>query len=283
MAGFFDILSIRNPAIKELVRLRLGRRRARLQKGLALVRGRQLIQFVGESFKFREVYTYEPREAFASYHADRVVRVEKKVLKHVLFGPSKEEQAASLDEDDFVLGTIEQPVAVSQFDKPKRLLALDGIKHPENMSLLLTSAVALKFDGVIVSPSCVDPFSYKVLETTQAAAWTLPFQYATAAELTDLCRRHQLLLCAASADGQPLSDLPSHSEQRGFCLVVGNEATGVSPEILRSCSQVALPMSELIDSLNAGVACTSAVHEPWLFHKLQRRVDRTMRDRKSVV
>ncbi|CAE8716560.1 unnamed protein product, partial [Polarella glacialis] len=79
MAGFFDILSLRNPSVKELLRLRVGGRRARLKQGLNLVRGRQLIHSLGEHFRFKEVYTNEPRDSFSSYNADRVVRVEKSV------------------------------------------------------------------------------------------------------------------------------------------------------------------------------------------------------------
>ena len=41
-----------------------------------------------------------------------------------------------------------------RFDSPERLLMIDRIKHPENMGRLLSAAVALKFDGVILHPEC---------------------------------------------------------------------------------------------------------------------------------
>ncbi|CAE7243590.1 unnamed protein product [Symbiodinium natans] len=130
------------------------------------------------------------------------------------------------------------------------------------MGLLLTSAVALKFDGVVFSSECVDPFCYKVLEASQAVAWTLPYRsYATTQQLVELCDRHQLLLCAAHAGGKPVSEVSQlSSDRRGFCLVVGNEADGIRAELLHSCAQVALPMSELVESLNAGVAGGILMH-----------------------
>eukprot|EP00933_Yihiella_yeosuensis_P052060 TRINITY_DN50046_c0_g1_i1.p1 TRINITY_DN50046_c0_g1~~TRINITY_DN50046_c0_g1_i1.p1 ORF type:complete len:275 (+),score=51.27 TRINITY_DN50046_c0_g1_i1:97-921(+) len=264
MPGFYDILSIRNPSVKQLLRLRVGGRRARLQNGLVLVRGKQLIQNVGEYFKFKSVYTYEPRNVFSSYNAEHVVRVQHSILKHVLFGPAKEEYAKRLDEDDFVVGTIEPPTPIVDFQfPPQRLLAVDGIKHPENMGLLLTSAVALKFDGLLLSSNCVDPFSYKVLEASQGVAWTLPYRYTTTSEVLELCKNHSLLPCAADSRGKELAELQGAAEttqKRGFCLAVGNEADGVSPELLRGCTQVALPMSELVESLNAGVAGGILMH-----------------------
>ncbi|CAJ1410381.1 unnamed protein product [Effrenium voratum] len=255
--GAYDIASIRNPAIKELFRLRVGGRRARAARGVCLVHGKQLVQSIGEFFKFREVYTHE---AQGVYNADRVVRVQKTVLQHVLFGP-KEEPAKRVDDDAFVIGKIDHPQPVEEFDSPpKWLLAIDKIKHPENMGLLLSTAVALKFDGVVFNAECVDPFSYKVLDASQAVAWTLPYRYATSQQLLELSRRHGLLLCAGSTKGRPLQDLPTSTGHRGFCLVVGSEAEGVQKELLQHCEQVSLPMSELVESLNAGVAGGILMH-----------------------
>ncbi|CAK8991439.1 unnamed protein product [Durusdinium trenchii] len=260
MTGFYDILSIRNRAVKELFRLRVGRRRARSQKGLCLVRGRQLVQSIGQVVKFKEVFTFEPRETFGSYHAEKVVRVQKNVLQHVLFG-CKAEHAKRFEDQDFVIGTAEQPPPVKEFaPAPRRLLMIDRIKHPENMGRLLTSAVALKFDGVMLHPECVDPFSYKVLDASQAVAWTLPYCYASYSEIKELAERHKLLLCAGSLHGQAVSELPSLSEHQGFCLIIGNEAEGVQQELLQHCLQVSLPMSELMESLNASVAGGILMH-----------------------
>merc|ERR1712060_119120 len=132
---------------------------------------------------------------------------------------------------------------------------------PENMGLLLSSAVALKYDGVILSTSCVDPFNYKVLEASQGVAWTLPYRYCSSAELLELCRSHRLAPCAADPDGAQLAELPTLGKGcDGFCLVVGNESRGVNPELLSGCTPVALPMSELVNSLNAGVAGGILMH-----------------------
>ncbi|CAE7225716.1 ysgA [Symbiodinium pilosum] len=189
--------------------------------------------------------------------------------QHVLFGPKA--PLKSLDDDDLVIGQISQPQATEEFHSSTRcLLAVDKIKHPENMGLLLSSAVALKFDGIVFSAECADPFCYKVLEASQAVAWTLPYRYATAQQLVELCERHELLLCAAHTDGKPASEVMQNlSGQRGFCLVVGNEADGVHAGLLRSCMQVALPMSELMESLNAGVAGGILMHAltcAWMQH-----------------
>jgi len=257
----FDVVSVRSPVIKELVRLRLGRRRVRSQKGVALVRGRQLIQNLGQHFKFESIYTHEPHDAWAEYNAKRIYRVEKEVLRHALFA-NRAAEAARRDADYLVVGTINQPAPVAAFEPaPRMLLAVDGVRQPENMGLLLSTAVALRFDGVVFSADCVDPFHYKVLEASQAVAWTMPYMYASTSELLAWCRQHRLKTCAADASGTPVSELPMlQQDLRGFCLAVGSETRGVQPEYLQGSARVALPMSHLSDSLNAGVAGGVLMH-----------------------
>eukprot|EP00403_Amphidinium_massartii_P045632 CAMPEP_0178468976 /NCGR_PEP_ID=MMETSP0689_2-20121128/53192_1 /TAXON_ID=160604 /ORGANISM="Amphidinium massartii, Strain CS-259" /LENGTH=292 /DNA_ID=CAMNT_0020096039 /DNA_START=90 /DNA_END=968 /DNA_ORIENTATION=- len=261
MPGGFDIVSQRNPVIKDLYRLRL-KRRERLRQGLAFVRGRQLIQAIGQHFQFKQVYTHEPREKWLGYRAERITAVPQQLLQHVLFGGTRQQHALRLDDDEFVVGTIKQPPP-SEFKQPVRwLLAVDGVKQPEkNMGLLLSSAVALKYDGIFIMGGSVDPFNYKVLEASQGVAWTLPYCYGTAAELISLCERQRLARCSADADGASLSSLPSRPDGKaGFCLAIGNEAHGVTKDVRSGSTCVALPMSELVESLNAGVAGGILMH-----------------------
>jgi len=267
-----EIKSIGHKTIKELYRLRVGRRKAREAKGLVLVRGRRLISSIGQYFKFRQVFTHEDGDTFKLYNAEEVVRVEKAVLKHVIFSSSWQAHMKSLrlDDDDYVVGTIARPEPTDfEATAPRRLLAVDSVKHPENMGLLLTTAVALRFDGIFLMGRSVDPFNYKVLEASQAVAWTLPFRFGTSTELLALCKRHSLLTCAAASEasvqGQrvvPVAELQELDAQQhqGFCLAVGNEMRGVSPELLQRCTRVALPMSPLVESLNAGVAGGILMH-----------------------
>jgi len=231
------------------------------------------------------VFTHEPRSQFQTYNAEEVVSVDKDVLKHVLFGQNFQAELHSkkLDDDEYVLGTIQHPAA-SDFthgvpdvggDGPRplrRLLALDGVKHPENMSLLISTAVSMHYDGIYLVGPCIDPFNYKVLESPQGAGWTLPYCFGTPETLLALCKRHRLANYAAAAMSSqsvsgassvvPIADLSDFDTDRftGYCLTVGNEMKGASPELLRKSTRLALPMSELVDSLNAGVAGGILMH-----------------------
>eukprot|EP00927_Polykrikos_kofoidii_P042131 TRINITY_DN35996_c0_g1_i2.p1 TRINITY_DN35996_c0_g1~~TRINITY_DN35996_c0_g1_i2.p1 ORF type:complete len:284 (+),score=39.77 TRINITY_DN35996_c0_g1_i2:42-854(+) len=262
MPARYDILSIRNPVVKELFHLRR-RRNVRSREGAALVRGRRLIQHIGENFRFKRIYTHEDPAKWSGYSAEKVVSTHRSVLEHVFFGPSRREHMSRLDDDEFVAGVIDMPQPVEDFEgRPRWILALDGVKYPENMGLLLSTAVALRFDGVVLSEDCVDPFNYKVLEASQGVAWPLPYRWGNPAEILDVCKRHNLELCAADAKGTPVTQLPVRStDERGICLAIGSEKRGVSSELLGTgCRQISLPMSELVESLNAGVAGGILMH-----------------------
>lgn len=264
MSKYFDILSRRNPLIKDLCKLRVKRRR-RETEAVAFVRGRRVIQAIGNHFPFRCVFTHEPPERWGDYNvSDRVIRVQKDVLQYVLFGNTRQRYAERLDDDgDFVVGLVDRPPPVDDFpDSTRWLLAVDGVRNPENMSLLLGSAVALKYDGLFLTRRCVDHFGYKVLETSQGVAWTLPYQYGTPADLISLCERRGLARCVAHMGGVPLTDLPLRPpESAGFCLAVGSESAGVSTEMLdRHALRLQLPMAPSVESLNAGVAGGILMH-----------------------
>lgn len=257
----FDITSRRNRVVKELFRLRRKRRR-RLEEGLVLVRGRRPIQEIGKYFRFEGIYTHEIRTTWGSYNAEKIVRMEKDLLEQILFDQSQRNQASRLDDDEFVLGTIERPKPTAKFESPIRVLALDGVRKSENMALLVAVAVALKYNCLFFLNNCVDPFSYKVLETSQAVAWTMPYRHGTPADLFAFCKEYSLALCAADVEGIPLGEFPLkvRDEYPGFCVVLGSEVHGIDELILKKSHAVGLPMSDLMNSLNSAVAGGVLMH-----------------------
>ena len=68
--------------------------------------------------------------------------------------------------------------------------------------------------------------------------------------------RDKGLCCLAAAlyQSQPLSAAPQ-SPAGGLCVVVGSEGQGLTQETIDACSgTVRIPMTDRVESLNAGVA-----------------------------
>ena len=134
----------------------------------------------------------------------------------------------------------------------KRLLALDGVQDPGNVGTILRTADAAGLDGILYSSQCADPYSPKVLRASMGSVFHLPVE-----EVPDLAARLKTLdmpVLASRLDGDPffpiLKTLPDT-----WCLIIGNEGNGISPEVTASASHlVRLPMHGAAESLNAAVA-----------------------------
>jgi tRNA G18 (ribose-2'-O)-methylase SpoU len=137
------------------------------------------------------------------------------------------------------------------------------IQDPENLGCVLRNSAAFGVDMVLLSRSCADPFSRRVLRTSMGTVFTLPLRQSEdlGEDVSRLADEHGFELAATVLDpsAEPLYDAV---RPRRFGLVFGNEAHGVGDRIAAQCRRrVTLPMRRGTDSLNVGVA--SAV---FLYH-----------------
>ena len=138
----------------------------------------------------------------------------------------------------------------------RRILALEGVQDPGNVGALLRSAAAFGFDAVLLGPGCAAPFSPKVLRASMGAAGRLPLGVCAdlPAALGALRGRGVACLAAALYKARPL-DAVGTQFPGGVCVVIGSEGQGLSDAAIAACSAaVRIPMTDRVESLNAGVA-----------------------------
>jgi len=137
------------------------------------------------------------------------------------------------------------------------------IQDPENLGCVLRNSAAFGVDLVLLSRSCADPFSRRVLRTSMGTVFTLPLRQSDdlGEDIARLADDHGFELAATVLDPSAES-LYDAERPRRFGLVFGNEAHGVDHRVAARCRRrVTLPMRRGTDSLNVGVA--SAV---FLYH-----------------
>ena len=209
------------------------------------------------------------------------------------------EQLSDCHTSQGVLGVVEYtPVPLEIHPDKGRYLLLDRLMDPGNMGTLIRSAVAFGFDGVLLHGDCVEVFNPKTVRATMGA---LPFcRFAAVPPLAG--QPHSVSNHWKQAEPRkvgiqkPAPDCSSNVwknsdgifqtlEKLGYeivvtvlrggedlyktefgpktVLVIGNEANGISDEILeRSTRRLSIPMSGNVESLNAAVAgsiCMSAL------------------------
>ena len=137
-----------------------------------------------------------------------------------------------------------------------RYLALERVQDPGNVGTLLRSAAAFGFDGVLLSKGCAAPFAPKTLRASMGAAGRLPVAPVQdlPQALQQLRARGVVCLAAALYHSRPLDEAPQ-SYPDGLCAVIGSEGQGLTDAAVQACDMaVRIPMTDLVESLNAGVA-----------------------------
>jgi len=192
------------------------------------------------------------------------------------------EQLSDCRTSQGVLGVVEYTPAPLEINPDKgSYLLLDRLMDPGNMGTLIRSAVAFGFDGVLLHGDCVEVFNPKTVRATMGALpffnhWKLTASGHSASRSegegfsNDWKNSDEILQTLETAGYELIStvlhggeDLYNMDFGPKTVLVIGNEANGVSEEILKRATRaLSIPMSGNVESLNAAVAgsiCMSAI------------------------
>ncbi|MDD3171139.1 MAG: RNA methyltransferase [Bacilli bacterium] len=135
----------------------------------------------------------------------------------------------------------------------ERFLILDNVQDPGNLGTLVRSALGFNIDQVIMSIDSVDMYNDKFIRATQGAVFKMRMIKRDLIEaILDLKERNVLIIGTSL---KASIDLDSLSSINKYALVLGNEANGVSDDILKLVdTSVKIRTNSLLESLNVGVA-----------------------------
>ena len=228
---------------------RLATRKGRLEAGAFVVEGERAVrQIVGNRpDAVLEIVTVEGVPSSFPQYPHRAVTESQ--FRHI----------ATSQTPQGVLAVVGLPMETYSDRLPedpgKRLLLLEDIQDPGNVGTLIRTAAVLDFAGVILTEKCADPFSPKCVQSTAGSVLSVWLRrtkgyLSMVKELRD--RGH--FLVAADLDGR--EDTSVLGRQEGLLLALGNEASGLSRELLALADyRLRLPTArEKAESLNVA-AC----------------------------
>lgn len=132
------------------------------------------------------------------------------------------------------------------------LIMLDGIQDPHNLGAILRSAYCTGVDGVIITKKKSAPLTATAIKSSAGLAERLEiFTVTSAAEGVQKLKAAGYAIYLATTKGKNALEI---CYQRPLCVVIGNEAVGISKDILSSGEQVTLPQRTPDISYNASVA-----------------------------
>jgi len=206
-------------------------------------------------------------DIFEVFHVAAALRREKSAaLLHQLEGRGSE--LFLLDEPlmDYIspsrsapgilaVGQLPEPQPLERLLHPKAgLVILEGISSPGNLGAVLRATLALGGSGVVILEGSVDLFHPRAIHGSAGAVFGLPAAWGVS---------RTLLLEKLAASGIPLlvahpraaRTVDEYPFQRPWALALGEEAHGISPEMLSAAAEkVCIPMEPGVESLNLATA-----------------------------
>ena len=149
------------------------------------------------------------------------------------------------------------------------IVAAEGLADPRNLGALIRNAAAFGVDAVIADARGADPFARLTIRVSVGNVFRVPLVVSEAlpAALDELAEALGATLAASTPD-PGATPLGSYARPAKLIVMVGNEGTGLSAELLRRAqAKLRIPVVPASDSIN--VAAATAV----LLYELCRRVD----------
>ena len=206
----------------------------RKEYGEFLSEGKKALELAIISKNVKEIYTIKELENIPSDITQYVLKPD--LLKKI---------SSSVNPEGIVF--------VSQIleRKPKRLnkvVYLDHINDPGNLGTIIRTALAFSYDAVIVSEGSCDPYNEKAVAASKGSLFLMPILRG---DLDTFSEGKKVIVSALREDA---IDEKVLDVKDPFVLVLGNEANGVSKDVLNKADIVVKIGIQNIDSLNVSIA-----------------------------
>lgn len=139
---------------------------------------------------------------------------------------------------------------------PTRVIALDNVTNPQNVGMIVRSALAAGMSAILWPTVGAPWVSGLVIKSSAGTVYSLPIVRCGKLEegLWTLKKFGFTLVGLAAGAGTALRD---HAPAHRACYVVGSETTGISAEVEELLDErVSIPMRNNVESLNAAVAAS---------------------------
>jgi len=252
-----------NPLIKEL-------RQAfaygeRTPTGDCAIEGvRILEEAIRSGLRFRAVFFRESAQNLAERLLPQIgSHVEKLLVPDNLFDSAVASEtpqgvAALVRMKEFSIENVLERVQVGP------VIVVVGLQDPGNLGTILRSAEAFGSAGVVLGEGTVSPFNSKVIRASAGSLFRIPLVTGKAAGgleaiLAKFRAQEVRLIATSSHKGTPLDQ----ADLKGPCAIfIGSEGAGLPRTLMAQVDElIAIPHTQQVESLNAGVAASIVLYE----------------------
>lgn len=229
----FEIKSRQNERIKEVVKLQQASHKETKQQ--FIVEGFHLLEMALNANAVKEVYTLK-----------EISNLSNKIPQYIVTSEIMEKISTNKSPQGVLaICSMKKAEPISS----NKVLYLDDVGDPGNMGTLLRTALAFGYNDIIISNHSCSIYNEKAIQASQGALFKLNIIKGDSSLLKAL-KGYEIL--ATEIKGS--LDLKSINAPQKFVLVLGNEARGVSDEILKIADKRIRIDIKDIESLNVAIA-----------------------------
>jgi|TARA_Y100000310_G_scaffold29188_1_gene27692 TrmH family RNA methyltransferase len=255
------IRSLKNPLIKQVVKLRDRRWRDRLAR-FPIEGYREVLQALNSSVRIESLlicpgyFLGENENALIELAVERAAEIQE-------IGKDAFLKISYRDRPDGLLA-IAAPMNWQLSDiklgRQPLVVVIEAIEKPGNLGTILRSADAVGADAVIVCDPVTDIYNPNVVRASIGTLFTRPVVQTAGAACIEWLRDNGITIVATSPDASA-----NHTDSKlagSIAIVMGSEQYGLSDPWLREADEkVAIPMRGRADSLNVAMATTLVLYE----------------------
>ena len=144
----------------------------------------------------------------------------------------------------------------------KKVVLLDDIQDPGNLGTIIRSADAMGINAIITSDKSVDLYNPKVTRSTMGSMFHLPIiDKVNIVDALKVLKIAGFKVYSTSLNTTKYMDEINLKDDK-ICAVIGNEAHGVSEEVINNSDEVfKIEMKGNAESLNASIAASIIMYE----------------------
>ena len=168
------------------------------------------------------------------------------------------------------ISTLETPVnilalcnkMVPSYDYGNKLLLLDKIQDPGNLGTIIRSSKAFNVDTLVLGDETVDIYNPKVIRSTQGMMFHINIIHRNLKDFIFELKERNIPVYGTNVEhGEDIRTLNDKDKEK-YALIMGNEGSGVSKEILELCDQyIYIKMNHEVESLNVAIATSILLYE----------------------
>lgn len=146
--------------------------------------------------------------------------------------------------------------------KESLLIYLDRLQDPGNLGTIIRTADAVGIKTIFMNKGCVDPYNAKVIRSTAGSILNVQLIHVEEDEKALQAIKSKGYHIVATDLNATHSYLDKTAYGHQNCLIIGNEANGISESVKRlSDVRVIIPIDGYAESLNASVAAAIMMYK----------------------